>query len=179
MSLDIFEREVDRVRADVANAHRAHTNRTQEIDADANLTPEGKAAAKRDAEERYLPKLADLREQEKKLIKDAINRRRAEIESPAGVTPDSIIAFRDAQDRAERIKDAEEANRVLERSLRQNDTSLAHAIFRVGVERRYRNVINTFTAEKPEIRAAVDEIATLEQFRDDFLERTLAYAPAR
>ncbi|MFL1999503.1 hypothetical protein [Microbacterium sp. A1-JK] len=179
MSLDIFEREVDRVRADVATAHRAHANTTADIDADANLSPEGKTAAKKKAEETYLPKLAELREQEKKLIKDAISRRRAEIESPAGATPDSIIAFRDAQDRAERIKDADEANRVLERSLRQNDTSLAHAIFRVGVERRYQNVISTFTAEKPEVRTAVDEIATLERFRDDFLERTLAYAPAR
>ncbi|MDQ1130244.1 hypothetical protein [Microbacterium sp. SORGH_AS_0888] len=51
--------------------------------------------------------------------------------------PRDIIAIRDAHDRAERITTSAEAERILERALRTNDTSLAYAVLHQAAERSW------------------------------------------
>ena len=178
MALELVTQSIESVRGEAEATQARFTKRHADIDADPSLSEEGKRAAHSDNADQFRPLLKSLRAKEVAIITDAIARCETRIESAAGHTSGEIIAFRDAQDRADRLEDAEDADRLLQRALRQGDTSLAHAIFRVALERGYTTAANTFTANSPDMSDVVKELRTLTEMRDGFevnWERTVHY----
>ncbi|MFZ8758624.1 hypothetical protein ACO03V_14505 [Microbacterium sp. HMH0099] len=179
MSLESFETQVEMVRAEATTAIKNYTALRDQIDQDPKLTDEGKREAHGALFEDYKPRLKELRTQEETHLDQAIERRLSLIESPNGLSTGEVISFRDAQDRAERIENADEAVRLLERALRQHDKILAHAILRVGLDKNYRNVVDAFTAKRPEMKETISELRQLEKLRENSFARTMHYGLSR
>jgi hypothetical protein len=175
MTIDHITTEVESLRAEAQREHAFYTRTVNDIDNDPTLSPAGRDAQKQDFREATRARLADIRRKEEAILEREISNALSRIEAPTRPGNTDIIAYRDAQDRADRIDDPDEANRLLERSLRQGDDSLAHAIFRAAVDRGYQTVITTFTTAKPALATAVADLQTLEGAKKNSFERTVAY----
>ncbi|MET3510815.1 hypothetical protein [Plantibacter flavus] len=117
-----------------------------------------------------------LRDKEKALVEDRAKDLERILDSKVGRTSTDIIAFRDAQDRAEKIADADEAERIIGRALRSGDDSLAYAVFRRALDSRYANAINLFAAEKPSAADAAKDLIDVRDEQESTMERAMHYA---
>jgi hypothetical protein len=175
MSLEYFERTVEQVRAEAENLRGNVDARRNEISQDRTLSDEGKQQALAEVTSNAKPKLKELRAREDKLIADKINELESRIDSKTGNTATDVIAFRDAQDRAERLEDPDEAERLIARAMRTGDTSLAHAVFRKAMDAGWPSVTRTFTSANPELTDVVRDLGQLTKFREQTFNRTIAY----
>lgn len=175
MSIQSLDREIEAIRAQAENARGNYEARIAEIDRDVTLSDEGRRLAREQVNASIGPRLKELRAKEDALINAEINSLELQLDSKTGNTVNDIIAFRDAQDRAERIDDPNEAERILTRAMRQGDTSLAHAIFRRGLDSNWAMVVATFTAANPELETAARDLKQLYRFRDNTFARTIQY----
>ncbi|MDQ1206612.1 hypothetical protein [Microbacterium sp. SORGH_AS_0862] len=174
MGLETIESEIEDLRDQAKNHQEGYARALREIDADTSLSDSGKRDLKTQEFEATKAALSKLRAEEQRLVDAAISRRKAQIEAPGRPAASEIISYRDAQDRAARLK-ADEAVSVLERALRQSDMVLAHAIFDKALTNHWGSVIDTFTAAKPELRVVVQELKQLNEFSEASLERTMRY----
>lgn len=176
MSLDYFKSEIEGLRAQGAALQKEHSTHVRNIDRDPNLSDAGKASARNDALASYKPRASALRAKEEALITSKINDLQRQLESRAGLTSTDIIAFRDAQDRADRVTDASEALTMIQRAMRQGDTSLAHALFRRANEARWGDVMKAFLAENPTLDSVIRQLDWVTEFEQNKFPRTMAYA---
>ncbi|MEV7692490.1 hypothetical protein AB0N73_04065 [Microbacterium sp. NPDC089189] len=176
MSLEIFKSEVEALRERASQLRDAHARETRDINSNPELSDAGKAAERDRSYNHYLPLAKDLREKEMTLVKKKISDLQSQLESRAGGTSTDIIAFRDAQDRADQLKDQAQALVMIERAMRQGDTSLAHAVFRRATEAHWPDVKNAFITEHPTLKDVVRELNWLGDFKSESFQRTMAYA---
>ncbi|MFS0867450.1 hypothetical protein AB3M83_08970 [Microbacterium sp. 179-B 1A2 NHS] len=176
MGLESLEAEIASIRESATSVQRTYSQNVTSIQNDATLSDTGKSDQKADAYAHAKADLGALRQREEAVINAAINSRKAIIEAPTKPTASSIISYRDAQDRTDRIADADEAKALIERALRQDDLYLAHAIFDRATQERWHGVAQVFTHAKPEYADTVRELQTLIDTRDAGLERTMQYA---
>lgn len=176
MGLEYINSQIEDLRTEAGNIATQYAAEVRGIDNDANLSEAGRKSLRLETRESLKPRIEELREREKSLIDRAISERQSRIESRSGVTSTDIIAFRDAQDRADRIEKQTDALPILDRALRQGDTSLAHAIFRRGLESNWRQVTDRFTADNPDLIETVSELRQLVRIKEATFNRTLAYA---
>ncbi|KEP72893.1 hypothetical protein HR12_23490 [Microbacterium sp. SUBG005] len=64
---------------------------------------------------------------------------------------------------------------MLKRALRNNDTSLAHAVFRRAIDAGWTTVTDAFIAEKPELSDVVRDLHNLKEIKQNSLVRTMNY----
>lgn len=176
MSLDTLDTNVQALREKADSLSKRYQSTVREIDNDPNLSEAGKAAEREEFRVDIRSQLSALRTQEEQLIEQGISERMVRIESRSGASSTDIIAFRDAQDRADRIEKQADALPAIDRALRQKDTSLAHAIFRRGLEANWRQVTDRFTQDHPDLSDAVSELRTLVSRKENTFERTATYA---
>ncbi|KQR88743.1 hypothetical protein [Microbacterium sp. Leaf179] len=176
MSLDILEAKVQALREKADTLSKSYQATVRNIDSDPNLSEAGKAGEREEVRVDIRSQLSALRAQEEQLIEQGISERMLRIESRSGASSTDIIAFRDAQDRADRIEKQADALPVIDRALRQKDTSLAHAIFRRGLEANWRQVTDRFTQDHPDLADAVSELRALVTRKENTFERTATYA---
>lgn len=176
MSLESFETKVQSLRLKAENLTASYKSAVRSIDSDPNLSEAGRAAEREEMRATTRARLAELRADEEQLIEQNISERMVRIESRSGSTSTDIIAFRDAQDRADRVEKQADALPLIDRALRQKDTSLAHAIFRRGLESNWRQVTDRFTQDHPDLADAVRELRTLVTRKENTFDRTAAYA---
>jgi hypothetical protein len=176
MSITYVDNKLDEVRAELEQARKAYTAATSEINADTKLTEAGKQEELGQYRDRFKNTANELRAKEMKLVEDAITEREKQIDAKSGSTSSDLIAFRDAQDRAERIEGEADAQRVIERALRTNDSSLAHAVFRASMDHGWKTPAETFAQAKPELAEVVKDLRLLTKFRDNSFARSLVYA---
>jgi len=147
-----------------------------EVHADTKLSEEGKQEEIDALTEGHRAKLTDMRDAEKQLVDTAILDLERKIDSRTGNTASDIIAFRDAQDRAERLESAEDAERLMKRAIVTEDDSLAHAVFRRSLEHGYRSPVDAFTKARPELAEVASDLSALTSFRNKSFERAVRYA---
>ncbi|MFV9424933.1 hypothetical protein [Microbacterium sp. S1037] len=176
MTLETIDAKVDALRDRAKALGKQYQSLYANIGNDSTLSEEGKRQARDELRAEFKPQMTELREREKTVVGEAIESRLARIESPGSLTSGDVISFRDAQDRAERVQNADEAVQILERALRQKDKTLAHAVLRIGIDKGYTKVIDTFAAKDPSIKEVIRELRTLQSFLNDTMPRTLAYA---
>ena len=175
MSITIEDNKLDAVRAEAEAARSRYRNTTEEINKDPKLSEEGKRAEIDQWREATKITLAELREKELKIVDEAIEAREKRIDASMGSSSTDLIAFRDAQDRADRLESPAEAQRILERALRTNDTSLAGAVFRRSLDANWREPIETLTSVRPDLGEAVKDLALFTNFRNNSMGRAMAY----
>lgn len=176
MSLDYVNTKIQTLREKADELSKWYQSTVRNIDSDPNLSEAGKAAEREQFRVDIRSQLAELRTQEEQIIEQGINERMVRIESRSGATSTDIIAFRDAQDRADRLEKQADALPVIDRALRQKDTSLAHAIFRRGLESNWRQVTDRFTQDHPDLADVVSELRTLLTRKENTFDRTATYA---
>ncbi|MFZ4894196.1 hypothetical protein ACL9RL_07080 [Plantibacter sp. Mn2098] len=176
MSLDYLKAQISTVRQEAARAQTFHSEEAQRISRDPNFTDAYKDELTKTNTETAKTKLRDLREKEKALVADKAKEIEKALDAKAGHTGSDIIAFRDAQDRAEKISDADEAERIIARALRNNDDTLAYAVFRRALEARWAKAVNLFADEKPDATEAAKDLVNIREEQTNNFERAMHYA---
>lgn len=176
MTLAAVESEVEGLRSSAKNAQDSYDRLVKQINNDHALSDAGKTEQRNAAFAETREYLRGLRAKEESLIDDEIVTLRVRIESRSGSGSTDIIAFRDAQDRADRLENADEALPLIERALRQRDTSLAAAVFRRAIDSGWRSVIDAYTAAHPEAADIIGELNYLTRAKEDSWQRTMTYA---
>lgn len=92
----------------------------------------------------------------------------------AGTSPDAVITFRDAQERAARLDTIEEARDAMSRAIRSKDNGLGQAILGRALEQGWRSVIDAYSQDNPQIAEAINDLATLTRFQRDDTQRLRA-----
>ncbi|QHF19835.1 hypothetical protein GTU71_02480 [Rathayibacter sp. VKM Ac-2762] len=164
MALALLDSQVEGLRAKAASIQRSLGSRRSEIDRDGALSDQGKQEQKQQLSAVAKEQLTTLREQEKALVKGKIRELERDLDSMVGNTGSDVIAFRDAQDRAGRLEDQDHAKRILAQAMRNNDKSLASAIFRTGLEKNWYEVRDLFIEEHPMAATTVAELGQLQRF---------------
>ena len=116
-----------------------------------------------------------LREKEVQLVKNHLRGLQTQLDAKVGSGATVLIAFCNAQERAERVDDKEDASRLMGLALRSNDRTLAHALFRRAIDQRWSGVVEQFTGGYPESATAAKEIQILDEHLENSWRRTMAY----
>ncbi|MDO9398387.1 MAG: hypothetical protein Q7T71_17720 [Herbiconiux sp.] len=176
MSLDQVDKQMDAVRERAARVQSNASARKNQINQDPNLTPQGRDAAleKVNTESRAI--MDQLRAEEIKLATDKRDSLRRTVMGTVGTDSSSIISYRDAQDRADKLEDRDEAERVMQRALTSGDKALASAVAEAALSKDYRSVYEIYAAANPATAEAAKDLATLERyFTEGSLHRAVAY----
>ncbi|WP_091226805.1 hypothetical protein [Microbacterium sp. 3J1] len=152
-----------------------HGRELDAISRDPNLSDQGKKERTADLEAHHKTQRHAAMAQEKQIINDKITTLERRLDGFVGYSSENVMAFRDAQDRAESIEDADKAATVMARALRTNDTTLAHAIYRRAVNNGWAEASRAFAAQNPTVAALVKDVRTLEKLRDAGFNRAVAY----
>ena len=175
MPLDVLNSQVDTIRAEAARTQHTYSEQAKSVDSDSSLSNEGKAVQKRQINEAAKASLSRLRQKETEAINMKVRDLERVLDSKVGSTASDIIAFRDAQDRAERFENPEDATKALKRAIRTDDKVLAHAIFRRGIESNWRSVLAAFGNAYPDKQDLVGELAYLREAQTNTFGRGMHY----
>jgi len=174
--VETLKRNIDelRARADSLQSLYAHDRRI--FEEDPNLSDIGRREKLDSLKSEITRGLRTLMDEENRLIDEEIVRVERRIHSARGSQTVDLIAARDADERASRLSNADEAAPMLHRALRSDDTVLAVAVARRGVDEGWYSVVRMLEGERPELAKPFKELSKLIQLRDQFL-RVMHYAP--
>lgn len=175
MSLDALDAQLDDLRQQAANLQQNTAQQKKNIASDTTLSEEGRRNQTHEVVAAAKERANTLREKEVQLVKSHLRTLETQLDAKVGSGATDLIAFRDAQERADRIDEREDAQRLMGRALRSNDRTLAHALFRKAIDQRWGDVIEQFTAEHPDSATTAKEIQTLDQHLKNSWRRTFAY----
>lgn len=175
MSLDALDTQLDNLREQASNLQRSTQQEKRNIAADPSLSEDGKRQQTEEVISTAKSRANTLREKEVQLVKNHLRGLQTQLDAKVGSGATDLIAFRDAQERAERVDDKEDASRLMGLALRSNDRTLAHALFRKAIDQRWSGVVEQFTAEHPDSATAAKEIQILDEHLKNSWRRTMAY----
>jgi hypothetical protein len=182
MSLDQLTSQITKLRTRAASLQDEWSRLIRNVGRDSRLTDEGKRV-ELDREFAAVKKeLATLRDREKDLVRDQKESLERLLFGLNGSDPNKIIAYRDAQDRAARVKDKAAALEVYHSAQISNDDSLTKAILAKAVEYGYREIIDDYIRRHPTWGEELNDLVGIQRYSSDGnvgLQRTLAYAIVR
>lgn len=163
------------LRDDARASSNRHANAIEAINRDPSLSDVGKKE-RIDALEsdRAIQRKANIAN-EKEIIKNKISELERRLDGFVGYSNDNIMAFRDAQDRAESIDDSEKAATVMARALRTKDSTLAHALYRRAAEHGWDDARRAFAADNPSVAQLVNDVQKLHELHDNSFNRAVSY----
>ncbi len=178
MSLETFHTRVQQNRDLVGGIHKSHSDEESRINNDTSVSETYRAELKADLNRTTKQKLVELAKAETGIIKERISDLEKTLDANTDFTSGGIIALRDAQDRVDAIKpdDGARALRLMERSIRQNDTTLAHALYRRAAEAGWTDVSAAFIDAYPEHGELMRDLSTLQNLLNQSFERNMNYA---
>jgi hypothetical protein len=176
MSLAQLESQIDDLRKQAERIQGRWASVTDRLDADSTLTDSGKRAKLDDEHAQVSAKLSDLRRQEKELIaaKKASLEKRLFGLSTLTSDPGQIIAYRDAQDRAARLTDANTAREVFASAIRSDDKTLAAAVLSRALDNGWNSIVADYIEQNRSASEQLDDLAKLQQY--DSFGASLSYA---
>lgn len=167
--------QIKAIRDTAATGSREHSRAIDAINNDPGLSDQGRKDRIAELEQNRRAQRRAWMEQEKEIITRKISALERRLDGFVGYSESNIIAFRDAQDRADAIKDAAQAAKVMERALRTNDRTLSHAVYRKAVENGWTEARRAFAKENPTVASLVHDVARLQKLRDESFNRAVAY----
>ncbi|MEN0023234.1 MAG: hypothetical protein AAGC61_08120 [Microbacterium sp.] len=167
--------KIQELRNIAKQASNIHGRNLDAINHDDGLSDQGKKDRIADLEASRKVSRTEAIKQEKKVITDKITALERRLDGYVGYSSDNIMAFRDAQDRAEAIDDADRAATVMARALRTGDKTLAHALYRRAVDNRWAEARSAFAQDNPTVAALVNDVHLLQKLHDDSFNRAVAY----
>jgi hypothetical protein len=137
------------------------------IRADTSLSDLGKQRAMAAAWLKCRAALVEIRATET----DAITARRADLEGQlfgiGSTNPMAAADYRDAQDRAEQCAQPKDALKLLDRTTRTHDETLAKAVASFAVEQGWSGVLDAYAATRPAAQDALGELRAIDAFTSD------------
>lgn len=149
-------------------ASKAHSAELREIQNDQQLSDQGRTERIAEVEATYKSQRRSAINNETEIIDTKISELERRLDGYVGYSSSDIIAYRDAQDRAEAVDSADRATTLMNRALRSNDRTLAHALFRVSVEKQYTEARQAFAKENPTVATLVNDVQKLRTLRNQF-----------
>ncbi|CAN7221521.1 hypothetical protein LJR044_003166 [Microbacterium foliorum] len=157
------------------HASREHTRAVDAINNDPSLSDHGKKERIDALEADRTTQRRNAMDQEKQIITNKIGELERRLDGFVGWSSENIMAFRDAQDRAENIDDPDKAATVMARAIRTNDKTLAHALYRRAVDQRWDDASRAFAADNPAVAQLVNDVQKLQQLHDNSFNRAVSY----
>lgn len=175
-----FDQGLDKLRAEAAAVQRRVQDARRAIESDPTLSDQGRSEAMTEIRDSAQARLDQLKAAEVKAIKDKTTSLERSVFGYASKTdPSEIISRRDADDRADRITEAKEAEALLERAERSGDTHLAQAIVRIAAVKGYDKVVQAYEREHPSTGSKLALLAQIQRSTSQgnyLMQRTLAYS---
>jgi hypothetical protein len=167
MSLAQLESQIDDLRAQAERIQNRWARTSDQLASDNTLSETGKRA-KRDREhQRVSAQLSDLRRKETELIsakRQSLERRLFGLSSVTSSDPGQIIAYRDAQDRAARLTQSDDAAEVFAAAMRSDDKTLAAAVLARALANGWSSIIAEYVKHNPAAGEDLDDLAKIQQY---------------
>jgi hypothetical protein len=179
MSLDYLDQKLEAVRARASTVQGNLTATRRAINSDDSLSQTGKDEAVKAAVENARNTMTALRQEEDGLASDKRASLQRTVSGSVGSDSASIISYRDAQDRADKLESRDEANRLMNRALSSDDKSLASAVAQAAIAKGWNDVYEPYAAQNPTIAEAVKDLAQLNNYFNDMImtmNRAMAYS---
>ncbi len=158
-----------------SSANREHARAIDAINNDASLSEHGKKERIDALEADRTAQRRKSIDEEKQIITNKIGELERRLDGFVGWSNENIMAFRDAQDRAENIDDPDKAASVMARAIRTNDRTLAHALYRRAVEHRWDEASRAFATDNPSVAQLVTDVQKLQALHDNSFNRAVSY----
>lgn len=181
MSLSYLTSQLEELRAQAERNQIAYGRELKEVGADSNLSAQGKKEKSNELYASYKAANEGLRDREKALVASERATLEARINITSGSSSSDIISFRDAQDRADAITNADEAARIMARAISSKDTTLAAAIFRRATTdtffgaSQWSEARRLYTDANPSARDAARDLDSIQQYENAGFNRAMAY----
>lgn len=176
---DQLDNRLDTLRANAEQVRSRYEDEARDIEQDVRLSDEGRKDTLDAARKHAQDQLDTLKKKEETTVDDAINTlERSLFGFTSYPNHDEVRSRRDAEERADRIENTEEALMLLSRAERANDGPLAQAIVRLATERGYQAVITAYDSKHPGTGAKLTALSRIRQATaggDYTMGRALAY----
>ncbi|MGK0715015.1 hypothetical protein ACR5KS_02960 [Leucobacter sp. W1153] len=160
--------KIKQLRDSGSQASKAHSRDITEIQNDQQLSDQGRAERISELKAAHASQRRTSINAENEIIDNKIATLERRLDGFVGYSSSDIIAYRDAQDRAEAVKDEGRAAKLMDRALRSNDRTLAHALFRAAVDNNWVEAQRSFAKENSSIAAIVNDVQKLRALRNTF-----------
>ncbi|MGV2901317.1 hypothetical protein ACNPM4_06525 [Microbacterium sp. AGC62] len=170
MTLDALNNEITGYRNKAVTEITQYRDLQAKLNNDPNLTPQGKHEVLAGAHRLVTESVAKIAKQEENAIAAKTESLQRALVARIGTNGADIIAMRDAEERADRLDDDKEAMRIIERAIRSDDRSLAHAIIRKANESGWVAVVDKAAEAYPSAGEAIRDAAALHRYSTDIRE---------
>jgi hypothetical protein len=176
MSLDYLNSQIADYRNQAkATQQQAETFRTS-VQNDPKLSDEYKKEEIARGGAIFKQKLADLKNAEMVAIHSEKNTLIRDLFGYTTTDPSNVIAYRDAQDRAERLEDQAAALTVLSRAQQSGDKSLASAVLLRAFDAGWDQVALAYGADNPGSIDKIHELNAVTAMAGSDFQRAMDYA---
>jgi hypothetical protein len=179
MSLTLLNQQIETLRSRATTLRANAQASLDAISRDASLSTIGKDNSYREVKDRSKASMDALQAEEDKLLTDKLTALERTVTGAAGSDSGSIINYRDAQDRADRITERSEATRLMTRALNSGDKTLASAVAQAALGHGWVDVYQSYATENPSNASAFEDLAAIKHSIDDIgsvIARAMAYS---
>lgn len=177
MSLAKLESQIDDLRAQADRIQSRWARTSDTLTNDNTLTDVGKRAKLDSEHQQVSAKLSDLRKKETELItakRQSLEKRLFGLSSVTSSDPGQVIAYRDAQDRAARLTQSDDAAELFASAVRSDDATLAAAILARALANGWNGIVAEYIKQHPAAAEDLKDLAQLQQY--DSFGAGLSYA---
>lgn len=167
MSLAQLEAQIDDLRAQAERIQTRWARTSETWTNDNTLSDIGKRAKLDDEHAQVSGKLSELRKKETELIaakKQSLERRLFGLSTVASSDPTQIVIYRDAQDRAARLTDHDDAAEAFAAAQRSDDQTLAAAILARALEAGWTRIVDQYIKHNPTTSEDLADLAKIQQY---------------
>jgi hypothetical protein len=145
------------------------------IRADKNLSDVGRAAKLRELTDTTQRQLRDLRIKEQAELAARHNELERRLFKVFSSDASSLLAQRDATDRAAQIRTDGEAQQLLRRAELSGDTILANAIGRRAVDAGWGTTFNEWAQARPNMAPVIAELSEIDEYNENTIAQSFAF----
>lgn len=167
MSLDDLDKKIEANRANALSISGAAQQRMKATRDDPRLTDMAKQENVAHIRSEAQKQLDELSARENQLVSDHARFLQRQIYGTAGTSPDAVISFRDAQERADRIDDPRDALTAMNRALLNQDAGMAQALLGRAIDQGWSDVSSAYAAENPARASYVADLQGLTNFQNN------------
>lgn len=176
MSLAQLESQIDDLRAEAERLQKRWARTSDSWTNDNTLSDIGKRAKLDSEHAQVSARLRDLRKKETELIaakKQSLEKRLFGLSTVTSSDPSQIVLYRDAQDRAARLTDSDEAAEAFAAARRSDDKTLAAAILARALDAGWSSIVAEYVKQHPTASEDLDDLAKIQQYNS--FEAGLSY----
>ncbi|MEV7768315.1 hypothetical protein [Microbacterium sp. NPDC086615] len=160
----------DKIEANRADALRISSSgraRIKAVQEDPRLTDLAKREQAAHITDEVRPQLADLAAREQQMVNDHVRFLQRQIYGTAGTSPEAVITFRDAQERADKIEEQRPALTAMQRALVNKDDGMARALLGRAFDQGWAEVVAAYSAENPALETYITDLRDLLNFKNN------------